>query len=232
MKPLKLADLMIRAMIFDLDDLMANSSLLHFEAYEKALEDFGIKAPKIEGALRRKIYGMRIKEIMRLLANEFGMAVDVEELTQHRNAYFMELVKKGVQPMPGLFTLAKNVKKWGMKRALASSGVTEYVNAVLAQFKLGDFFEAIVTGDDVLNPKPAPDAFLLAAKKLRVDPTRCAVLEDSTNGLIAAKSAQMFAIGVKNSLLECGQDMSMADIVVNRLDEITLNKLRGIGGRN
>ncbi|MBI2092119.1 MAG: HAD family phosphatase [Deltaproteobacteria bacterium] len=216
---------MIKAIIFDLDDLMANSSPLHFEAYEKALKDFGIKAPKIEGELRQKIYGMRIKEIMRLLADEFKMAVDVEELTRHRNAYFMELVNKGVQPMPGLFELVENVKKWGFKRALASSGVTEYVNEVIAQFKLNDFFEAAVTGDDVLNPKPAPDCFLLAAKKLQVDPKHCAVLEDSTNGLIAAKSAKMLAIGVKNSLLECGQDMSMADIVVNRLDEITLEML-------
>lgn len=216
---------MIHAVIFDLDDLMINSSPLHNKAYELALKDFGVSMPVIPPDMMRKIYGMRIKEIMELLARHFKMDVNVAMLTRHRNKYFMQLVKKGVQPMPGLFTLADNVKKWGLKRALASSGVREYVGEVLQQLKLADFFDAVVTGDDVAKPKPAPDCFLMAAKKLGVLPANCAVLEDSTNGLIAAKAAGMHAIGVKNPMHDSGQNMSMADIVVNRLDEITLEML-------
>jgi len=217
---------MIKAMIFDMDDVIVNSSPLHFEAYEKALEDFGIKAPKIEGDLRRDIYGMRIKEIMELLAREFKMNVDVKELTLHRNRYFMELIrKKGVMPMPGLFELIENIKGWELKRAVASSGVRDYVNEVIRRLGLAGFFGAVVTGDDVLNPKPAPDVFLAAAAKLGVKPADCAVLEDAAKGIEAAKRAGMLAIGVKNSVVDSGQDMSGADIVVNSLDEITLEML-------
>jgi HAD superfamily hydrolase (TIGR01509 family) len=217
---------MTKAIIFDMDDVIVNSSPVHFEAYEKALADFGIKAPKITGKLRRDIYGMRIREIMELLAREFKMNVDVKELTRHRNEYFMELIrKKGVGAMPGLFELVENIKKWGLKRAVASSGVKIYVNEVVIRLGLGDFFDAVVTGDDVTNPKPAPDAFLTAAKRLGVEPADCAVLEDAAKGLEAAKAAGMLAIGVKNSVIDSGQDMSMADIVVNRLDEITLEIL-------
>lgn len=217
---------MIKAIIFDLDDVIVNSSPIHFVAYEKALADFGIAAPKIEGALRRDIYGMRIKEIMELLAREFKMNVDVEALTKHRNAYFMELVKEGVEPMPGLYKLVDNITKWGLKRAVASSGVRDYVEAVLEQLDIKDFFEGIVTGDDVKNPKPAPDGFLMAAKKLSVEPRYCAVIEDSTHGLNAAKKAGMLAIGVKNSMVDSEQDMSPADVVVTRLDEITRRTIR------
>lgn len=220
---------MINSIIFDMDDVLVNSSLKHFEAYERALKDFGIKTPTLSHELRRSIYGMRIKEIMELLAREFKMDVDVSELTRHRNEYFMKLVKKGVEPMPGLYKLTKNVKKWGMKRAVASSGVTDYVHETLKQLKLTDFFDAVVTGDDVHNPKPAPDAFLLAAKKLGAKPSECAVIEDATKGIEAAKKAKMLAIGVKNSVVDSDQDMSKADIVVQRLDEITLEMLNNKG---
>lgn len=221
---------MIKAIIFDMDDVIVNSSPIHFEAYEKALKDFGIKAPKIVGKLRRDIYGMRIKEIMELLAREFKMNVDVEELTRHRNKYFMELVKKrGVTPMPGLYELVENIKKWGFARAVASSGVRGYVNTVITKLGLDDFFGAVVTGDDVVNPKPAPDTFLMAAKKLGAEPAGCAVIEDAAKGIEAAKAAGMFAIGVKNSVIDSGQDMSKADIVVNRLNEITLEMLGKAG---
>lgn len=216
---------MIKAVIFDLDDVIVNSSPKHFDAYERALKDFGIPSPELSGELRRSIYGMRIKEIMELLAREFKMNVDVEELTRHRNAYFMELVKEGIEPMPGLYELVNDIERWGLKRAVASSGVTDYVHEVLRQLKLDKFFGVVITGNDVERPKPAPDCFLLAAKKMEVEPSHCAVFEDATLGLKAAKAAGMLAIGVKNPLVDSGQDMSPADKIVNRLDEITLEML-------
>ncbi len=215
----------ITSIIFDLDDVIVNSSPLHFEAYERALADFGLPVVEIPAELCRSIYGMRIKEIMHVLVNHFKMDVDVEALTRHRNDYFLKLVKKGVKPMPGLAAFIKNVEKWKMKRAVASSGVTEYVHEVLKQLKINKFFDVVVTGDNVHNPKPAPDCFLLAAKKIDALPSECAVIEDATKGIEAAKAAGMLAIGVKNSVVDSGQDMSRADIVVHRLDEITLEML-------
>jgi len=136
---------MITTIIFDLDDVIVNSSPIHFKAYEQALKDFGIPTPKIEGELRRKFYGMRIKEIMHLLAKEFKMKVDVDELTRHRNKYFMELVRKGVEPMPGLYKLINDIKEWKFRRAVASSGLKEYVEEVLKQLNIAEFFEEVIT---------------------------------------------------------------------------------------
>jgi len=219
---------MIEAIIFDLDDTIVNSSFLHFTAYEQALMDFGIKTPKLPEELRQSIYGMRIKEIMEILADHFQMKVDVAELTSHRDKYFMKLVKKGVEPMPGLFELVENIKKWGFKCAVASSGVPEYVDEVINQLKLKDFFSVVVTGNDVLNPKPAPDAFIMAAKGLSTPPSRCAVIEDATKGIEAAKAAGCLAIALKSPVTGSNQDLSKADHIVSRLDQITLDIL----GRN
>jgi HAD superfamily hydrolase (TIGR01509 family) len=216
---------MIQAIIFDMDDVIVNSSGLHFQAYDKAMRDFGVSSPDIPDDMRIKIYGMRIREIMEMLARHFKMNVDVDELTNHRNAYFNKLVAGGVSAMPGLHTLVERIRGAGFKRAVASSGLREYVLEVLRQLKIDDFFEHVVTGEDVKEPKPSPESFLLAARKLGMKPKDCAVIEDSTNGLLAAKGAGMLAIGVKNPIIDSRQDMSPADIVVGRLDEITIEML-------
>ncbi|MFH1874431.1 MAG: HAD family phosphatase [Pseudomonadota bacterium] len=218
---------MIKAVLFDMDDVIVHSTPQHFEAYEKALKEFGVTSVKIPDDLRAKIYGMRISEIMQLFVDYFQMDVDFEALLARRNEYFMQLVAKGVEPMPGLDVILKNIEKWNLKKALATSGIQEYASEVLRQFKLTGYFDAIVTGDQIANPKPAPDTFLLAAKKLGMKPSECVVLEDATNGIIAAKKAGMRAIGIKNSVIETHQDLSQADVVVQNLGEINLPILSG-----
>lgn len=217
---------MITSIIFDMDDLMVNTSQLHFAANDLVLKDHGIAAGSVPGEFNRKIYGMRMREIMELLIAQFNLDADVDTFLKKRNQYFMTLVRKGVGPMPGLEVLLKNVKRWKRKSALATSGIQEYADEVLKQLNLENFFEAIVTGDQVKNPKPAPDCFLLAAKRLRSKPNACAVLEDSTHGITAAKKAGMLAIAVENSVHPAHQDLSMADILVHRLDEITKKMLQ------
>ncbi len=218
---------MIKAVLFDMDDVIVHSTPQHFEAYEKALKEFGVTSVKIPDDLRARIYGMRISEIMELFVDYFNMDVDFEALLARRNEYFMELAQKGLEPMPGLNTFLKKVDKWDLKKGLATSGVQDYASEVLRQFKLSGYFDAIVTGDQIKRSKPAPDTFLVAAEKLNLRPEECVVLEDATNGIIAAKKANMRAIGIKNSILETNQDLSQADVVVSRMDEITLSILTG-----
>lgn len=213
---------MIKAIIFDMDDVIVNSAHMHFDAYERSLKHFGLPSCKLPEDLKTSIYGMRIKEIMELLVDHFKMDVDVIELTKWRNKYFLEIVKEGMKPMPGLEVLVKNIEDWGLKRALATSGVREYVNEILNQFGLTNFFGHIVTGDDVKNPKPAPDVFLKAAEGIGIEPSNCAVIEDADKGIQAAKAAGMLAIGLQTG---SGQSLKQADIVIDRLDQITLEMI-------
>lgn len=216
---------MITSVLFDLDDLVVDTASLHFAANDLTLKEFGVSAPRVPAELTRRLYGMRMREIMELLLDHFAITADPDLFLRRRNEHFMAIVRKGVGPMPGLNPLLKNIGEWKMKRALATSGMREYVEEVVTQLKLADFFDAVVTGDEVETPKPAPDTFLMAAKKLGVEPCECVVLEDSTHGVMAAKRAGMMAIGVQNSVTPAHQDLSMADIVVSCLDEITREML-------
>jgi len=210
---------MISALIFDMDDLIVDTSKQHFDAYYFALKKFGIKNPKIPDDMKRSIYGMRISEIMELLAKHFNIK-NVKKFTRVRNEYFMNLVKNGIKPMPGLFDLVDFIKHAGLKRALATSGLKKYAEDVMRQLNLSDFFDASVTGDEVKNPKPAPDTFLIAAQKLGAKPADCAVLEDAEKGIEAAKAAGMYAIGVQNPVLDTKQNLSKANQIVHRLNEV------------
>ncbi|MDO8644248.1 MAG: HAD family phosphatase [bacterium] len=213
---------MITTVIFDMDDLMVNTSALHFAAYERVLQDYGIEEP-IPEKLKSHFFGMRVEEIMGELAVHSKIQATGKILAEKREPYFMKLVREGVQPMPGLLILIENIKKWNLKRVVGTSGVPLYVNEVLRQLKLVDFFQGVVTGDQVKNPKPAPDTFLKAAEVIGSRPEECVVLEDSGHGVDAGKRAGMRVIGVRNSVVESGQDLSKADLVVNRLDEIQKN---------
>ncbi len=126
--------------------------------------------------------------------------------------------------MPGVKALLDAGKLNGLKLAVASSSPENWVSGHLTRLELSEYFDAIVTADDVEETKPNPALFLLAAEKLGVRPNEAIVLEDSPNGVNGAKRAQMFVVAVPNSVT-AGADLSAADLLLSSLDEITLDDL-------
>ena len=108
------------------------------------------------------------------------------------------------------------------KLAVASSAKRERIELVLNRFELTSYFDVIVSGYEVSNSKPHPDIFLKAAEKLKVDPKECIVIEDSANGIRAAKLANMFWIGYNNPI--SNQDLSEADIIINDFNDFDIEQ--------
>ena len=219
---------MIQAILFDLDDLMVNSAPLHMEASRRVFEPYGIDVSSIPPEVVSTYFGLRVIEIMKEIAKYFDYKGNVDDLTEERENIFIELVNDQLTPMPGLFELIKLIKTTDIRRAVASSGTKRYINVVLQKFALADFFEAVISGDMVERGKPFPDVFLKAAKTLGVDPGKCLVIEDAAAGVKAAKTAGMYCIAVDNTISPYKQDLTEADRVVDRLDEITLDMIQNI----
>lgn len=95
---------------------------------------------------------------------------------------------------------------------------------MVSKFNLQHYFKYIVSGDEVKNGKPAPDVYVETAKRLGISTTDCIVIEDSKNGVLAAKAAEMKCIGFQN-INSGNQDLSKADIIVNSINEINLSYL-------
>jgi beta-phosphoglucomutase family hydrolase len=182
---------MLKAVIFDLDGVVADSHPIHEMAWKGLLVEAGLKVEEINvdflyaGHPRREI-----------LKHYLGELTDTE--IQHwgrRKDELYELSAKKLQAKPGIPRVLAQLREAGMACALATSAGRGRTIESLNHLGLAKHFSTVVTGEDVRNAKPAPDIFLLAAKKLGAEPNSCVVVEDSVAGVQAAIAARMKCIG-------------------------------------
>ena len=131
---------------------------------------------------------------------------------------------EGQPVLPGIVERLDDAARLGLPAAVASSSSDTWVSPWLERHGLRGRFQAVCTRDDVTAVKPAPDLFLLAARRLGVEPSRCVVFEDSPNGLLAAKAASMWAVAVPNALT-CSLTLPAPDLVLTSLAGITLEAI-------
>ena len=131
------------------------------------------------------------------------------------------------KPIEGVDILIKDLYIKGIKVALASSSPRNHIEAIIKKFNLTDYFHAMVCGEDVKEGKPSPDIFLHTAKIINTLPKECIVIEDSYNGVLSAKAANMKCIGFRN-LNSGNQDLSKADMIVTSLKDINIITLSGL----
>jgi beta-phosphoglucomutase family hydrolase len=143
-----------------------------------------------------------------------------EELTQALRSkmnYFREVVEdNGIRAVPFAQSFLRSLKDYPVKVALATSSRREKMQLLMEKVEFLNYFDVIVTGEEVHHGKPAPDIFLQAAQKLGVPPDKCVVIEDATNGVAAAKNAQMKCIAITTTHL--AEQLLYADLVVDSFE--------------
>jgi HAD superfamily hydrolase (TIGR01509 family) len=170
--------------------------------------------------------GLGDKEIYRRLKEKYGLKQSVDELVDmYQQRYIAHLnTLEGEKPIKGVDILISDIHRRGFRLALGSSATRRNIEAVLEFFKLQHYFDAVVSGCEVERSKPYPDIYLEAAKRLGVEPSECAVIEDSSNGIRAAKLAGMKCIAYRN--MNSGeQDLSLADVVIDSFEGVDPEEL-------
>jgi HAD superfamily hydrolase (TIGR01509 family) len=205
----------IKAVIFDLDGLLIDSET----EFRAAIG--GLVRRRSGRALSREIFGKLVGKTTdqdaSTLSKEFGVKFARGELLGCFESHFSSLKK--VRPMPGAVRAVSFFRDAGLKVAVASSSPKWYVGKFLKALGLGRKVGAVVCGNEVKRRKPAPDVYLLAAKRLGVAPADCLAIDDSGSGILAAKRAGMLAVAVPNEYT-LGHDFSKADLVVPSLREL------------
>jgi HAD superfamily hydrolase (TIGR01509 family) len=173
----------------------------------------------------RAMMGMSAPEWSRYMHDELGVALPPEEISDRVVARLLDGYARSLPLIPGAVDAVKRVAaRWPV--ALASSANREVIDAVLAASSLASVFGATVSGEEVAHGKPAPDIYLEAARRLGVDPVRCAAVEDSTNGLRAAAAAGMLVVALPNREFPPSEDaLALASVVLDSLDELSLELL-------
>ena len=212
----------VDAFIFDMDGVIVKSMPYHFKAVNQKLKEYGKEIS--HDFFEKECAGAKAIECIRKI---FPDKDDEwrKNFVEEKQKLFRKIFVKSAKPNSGLLNLIKNLKDNNKKLLLATSSSKENAQTILKHINVYDDFDSITTGDEVEHAKPNPKIYIVAAKKLDLDPTTCIVIEDAVYGIIAAKKAGMTAVGIttnrkKETLLDAG-----ADIVVDSLSDINLEKL-------
>jgi len=182
----------ISAVLLDMDGLMLDSERLVLRAWQRAMADFGYEAS--EEVFLASV-GTTVESTNRLLRAAYGPDFLLEATNERTGDYvWQEVDEQGAPLKPGLLALLDFLEAHGIPKAVASSSERATIDRLLTAAGLTERFAATAAGDEVMQGKPAPDIFLLAAQRLGVDPTQCLVLEDSEPGTRAARAAGMAGI--------------------------------------
>jgi HAD superfamily hydrolase (TIGR01509 family) len=188
---LKLPEGLFKAYLFDCDGTVADSMPLHYQAWKKALGEWNCE---FEEKLFYAWGGMPVAEIISTLNQRHGLNMPVETVERRKEELYFELLPQ-LHSVPAV--LEHIVAEYGrIPFAVVSGSTRESVTASLIALNLLDRFDTIVCAGDYAKSKPDPEAFLLAAAKLRVDPKACLVFEDTDMGIQAATAAGMASVKV------------------------------------
>lgn len=207
----------IKAVLFDMDGLMIDSEPLHFKAWKKVLEIHGIHIKEDE--FNQRYVGIPDKEGTEDMVTRYNIAISAKELSQTKRRLYTRLLQNQLVPQLGLINLLENLHKGGYKTAIGSGSSLEEIRMVIKGLDILHLIDTYVSAEEVGRGKPAPDTYLEAAERLGVKPEECLVLEDASPGVEAGKAAGMLVFAIPSNETK-GQDFSLADKVLNSLDEV------------
>jgi len=204
----------IVAVIFDMDGVLVDSEPLHLRATQAVL---GARGRSYTEQDNRAFFGATDTEMFRVLRILFDLPASTTELVEAKRHHLVELIRAEAQPLAGVPAIPRGLSERGLLIGLASASPRVVIRAMLDAVRLADLFSTIVSGDEVARGKPAPDGFLLAARRLGVQPDECLVVEDSRNGVLAGKAAGMTVAAVPCPATS-HEDFSPADLVLPSLE--------------
>ena len=212
-----------KAVIWDMDGVIADTAPYHFKAWQKIFQKRGVNFTQDDFT---HYFGQRNDTIIRnTLGGQISQS-EVDAIANEKERTYRKFVKQNIKPLPGAIKLIRSLGEHGFKIALASSAPIENIRLVTQGLGIENCFQAIVTGRDVIEGKPSPQGFLLAAQKLGVEPKNCVVIEDAIAGVTASKRAGMHCIAVTNT--HPRENLMEADLVVDTLEAVSLNDLEGL----
>jgi len=203
-----------------MDGVIADTAPYHFKAWQEVFQKRGINFTTEDF---KHNFGQRNDTIIRYALGKNASPDEVDVIANEKEENYRQRVAQNIKPLSGAIELIRALKEHGVKMAIASSSPMENIQLVTRGLAVNNYFQVIVWGREVTEGKPSPQAFLLAAKRLEVEPKNCVVIEDAVAGVTAAKRAGMKCLAVTNTHPE--KSLMEADLVVDTLEAVSVDDL-------
>lgn len=214
---------MLKAVIFDMDGVIIDSEPMHNAAYNDMFDEVGIK---VSNELYESFTGQSTINICKRLCDHFNLKQSPETLVSIKRKHYKQFFESNSELtlINGVFDLIQDYHSNGLKLVLASSAAMISIDQIFDRFDLHPYFIAKFSGGDLKQSKPHPEIFLKAVEATGFKNEECMVIEDSTNGIEAAKAANVFCVGY-DSFHSKNQDYSKADWVIKDFKEIAFDHI-------
>lgn len=207
----------VKAVIFDLDGVICSTDKFHYQAWKSLADDLGIL---FNEEINHRLRGVSRMDSLNIILERADREYTLEEktrLAEEKNRIYRQLLETMTRAVLSeeVWTTLQKLREKGYQLAIGSS--SKNAKLILERLELGSFFDAVADGTDIMQSKPAPEVFLCAAKKLGVEPEKCAVIEDAKVGIEAAKAGGMTALALFGDARGCGMEdydlRSFADLL-------------------
>lgn len=211
----------LSAVALDMDGVVANSNPLHSKAATQALKDLGLNVPDGEW---EKLFGRPIHKIAKLILEQYGSKPpteeDIEDLIKSKTAIYQKLATTQLKAIEGVAEFIDYAKRSFEQVSLVTSSPRLLVDSNLAKMGLAGQFDVEVTMEDITIGKPDPEPYLLACKKMHLQPHEVLVVEDAPSGVQSAKAAKCFTVAITTTFPAKLLEESSPDLVVDSFKEL------------
>lgn len=214
---------MLKTVIFDMDGVIADTEPLHHKAYYRMFNDYGVN---ISEELYQSFTGQSTINVCKKIVDHFELNEHPEDLKNKKQKYFTDIFKNDddLFLIDGVLDLIKEFYNNNISLILASSASHNTINNIFDRFDLNQYFDSKLSGADFERSKPNPSIFLKAVEISKNDTRNCIVIEDSTNGIEAAKRANIYCVGFRSPHSK-NQVYDKADLIIDSFSEISTEKI-------
>jgi beta-phosphoglucomutase len=209
----------MKGFLFDLDGVLVSTEHNHFLAWQRCAHSLGIEFTEKENELLKGVSRVdSLKKILELGAKTISNE-EFEVLLKGKNDFYLESIQELNQSnlLPGVFNLLNRARELGILLGVGSS--SKNANFILDKLRISSYFEVVIDGNGVTDPKPHPEVFLNGAKALGLAPEACLVFEDAASGIAAAKAGGFTAVGVGNPHIADQADIYLNDLTEFRVEQ-------------